>query len=74
MTVLLAGVRADFSQGLKNLHFGDWLPSDRVFNEEERVYSATLKAVRHAHDLMGKNSGLPNRAGETTKGNDQSLY
>jgi SulP family sulfate permease len=54
VTVLLAGVRADFSQGLKNLRFGDWLSSDRVFFEEEQIYSATLKAVRHAYELLGK--------------------
>jgi hypothetical protein len=47
-------VRADFSQGLKNLRFGDWLSSDRVFFEEEQIYSATLKAVRHAYELLGK--------------------
>lgn len=56
MTVLPAGVRADFSHGLKNLRFGDWLPSDRILNEEDRVYSAMLKAVRHAHNLLRKNS------------------
>jgi SulP family sulfate permease len=53
VTVLLAGVRADLSQGIKNLRFGEWLPADRIFYEEDRLYSATLKAVRHAHQLMG---------------------
>jgi hypothetical protein len=32
------------------------LPSDRILNEEDRVYSAMLKAVRHAHNLLRKNS------------------
>ena len=52
VTVLLCGVRADFDQGLKNLRFYDWLPSDRVFLEEEKDYSATLKAVRHSYSLI----------------------
>jgi len=56
VTVLLAGVRADFSHGFKNLRFGDWLPSDRILNEEDRVYSAMLKAVPHVHNLLRKNS------------------
>jgi SulP family sulfate permease len=54
LTVLLAGVRPDFSKGLSNLGFGDWLPADRVFHEEAKVYSATLNAVRHAYELSGK--------------------
>ena len=56
VTVLLAGVRADLSQGLQNLRFGEWLPAGRVFYEEDRIYSATLKAVRHAQNLLGKNA------------------
>ena len=52
VTVLLCGVRADFDQGLKNLRFYDWLPSDRVFLEEDKEYSATLKAVRHSYSLI----------------------
>ena len=33
VTVLLCGVRADFDQAMKNLHFYDWLPSERIFRE-----------------------------------------
>ena len=33
VTVLLCGVRADFDQAMKNLHFYDWLPAERVFRE-----------------------------------------
>jgi SulP family sulfate permease len=51
VTVLLCGVRADFAKGLANLRFFDWLPRDRVFLEEEREYSATLKAVRYGYTL-----------------------
>jgi SulP family sulfate permease len=54
VTVLLAGVRPDFSQGLKNLGFDQWLAHDRVFYEEDEDYSATLKAVRYAYRLLGK--------------------
>jgi SulP family sulfate permease len=56
VNVFLAGVRADFSRGLSNLRFDEWLPRDRVFYEEDQVYSATLKAVRHAYVLLGKDS------------------
>jgi SulP family sulfate permease len=55
VTVLLCGVRADFAQGLENLRFYDWLPSDRVFLEEEKDYSATLKAVRYSYSIIENN-------------------
>jgi SulP family sulfate permease len=58
VTVLLAGVRPDFSLGLNNLDFKNWFPQDRIFYEEDHVYSATLKAVRHAYELLGKKSWL----------------
>ncbi len=38
VTVLLAGVRPDFAQGLNNVRFGDWFPRERVFYEEKEVY------------------------------------
>ena len=56
VTVLLAGVRPDFAQSLFNVGFQDWFPSDRIFTEEETTYSATLKAVRHAYELIGRTS------------------
>ena len=55
VTVLLAGIRPDFAKGLSNLRFGEWLAKDRVFPEEDLAYSATLKAVRRAYELLGKN-------------------
>jgi SulP family sulfate permease len=54
ITILMAGVRADFAKGLEHLHFHTWFPKDQVFHEEERTFSATLKAVHHAHRLLGR--------------------
>jgi SulP family sulfate permease len=71
--VLLAGVRPDFAQGLHNLHFAAWLPAERIFPEEEQIYSATLKAVRQAHVLLGKN-GRPTRAGGTEPGPEEPAF
>jgi SulP family sulfate permease len=55
VTVLLCGVRGDFAQGLENLRFYNWLPSERVFLEEDKEYSATLKAVRHSYTIIENN-------------------
>jgi SulP family sulfate permease len=52
VTVLLAGLRPDFVKILKNARFKDWLPSDRIFPEEDKVFSATLRAVRYAYQLL----------------------
>ena len=52
LTVLLAGVRDDLARILRNLRFADWLPANRIFPEEDRQYSATLRAVRHAYQLL----------------------
>jgi len=50
--VLLAGVRPDLANILRNVHFHEWLPADRVYPEKEEVHSATLNAVRYAHELL----------------------
>ncbi|MGB8009899.1 MAG: SulP family inorganic anion transporter [Terriglobales bacterium] len=55
-TVFLCGVRPDFAKAAANLHFGDWLPADRLFREEEENFSATLRAVRHVHELLQDNA------------------
>jgi hypothetical protein len=39
---------------LSNVHFNEWLPADRIYFEEEEVYSATLNAVRHAYRLLNQ--------------------
>ena len=64
VTVLLAGVRPDFARGLHNLRFSDWLPADRVFHEENKDYSATLKAVRHVYALLRRGETTPESAEE----------
>ncbi len=54
VTVLLCGVRVDFDQAMKNLHFHDWLPRERIFRENAGLPgSATAAAVRYAYDLLG---------------------
>ena len=54
LTVLLAGVRPDLVKILHNLRFEDWLPADRYYPEEDEKYSATLRAVRYAYQLLGQ--------------------
>jgi SulP family sulfate permease len=73
ITVLLAGVKPDFSQGLSNLRFSQWLPADRVFYEEGELYSATLRAVRHVYDLLGK-SAASHAEFEVIEGGKKELY
>lgn len=75
VTVLLCGVRADFMQAMKNLHFQQWLPADRVFPENVNVPgSATLAAVRHAHGLLGDDvcDNCPRR--DTDPPNQERMY
>jgi SulP family sulfate permease len=55
VTVLLCGVRPDLAKAMANLRFHDWLPADRVFPEEAEKFSATLKAVHHAYELLEDN-------------------
>jgi SulP family sulfate permease len=52
VTVLLAGVRPNLAKIMCNVHFNQWLPADRIYPEEDEVYSATLNAVRHAYTLL----------------------
>jgi SulP family sulfate permease len=54
--VLLCGIRPDFAKAMDNLKFKDWLAADRVFPEEGEKFSATLKAVRHVHELLQDNT------------------
>jgi sulfate permease, SulP family len=52
VSVLLAGVRQDTLAVSKNVGFQRWFPADHIFPEEDEEYSATLKAVRHAHNQL----------------------
>lgn len=49
VTVLLAGLRPDAAAILHNVGFDSWFPAEHVFPEEDKEFSATLKAVRYAH-------------------------
>ena len=71
MTVLLAGVRAEFFQVMQNLHFFDWLPTAHVFREDPAVVgSATLAAVRFAYEQLGDDicEHCPRRTHDGTDG------
>lgn len=54
VTVLLAGVRPDFVKILRNVGINKWFPTENIFPEEDRMFSATLRAVRHAHRLLSE--------------------
>ena len=54
VTVLLAGVRPNLAKILRNVHFNEWLPADRIYPEKEEIYSATLNAVRHACRILSR--------------------
>ncbi|CAM2748876.1 sodium-independent anion transporter [Mycobacterium intermedium] len=49
VTVLLAGVRPDLLKAFSNVGLQQWFPADQLFPEEDKEFSATLKAVRYAH-------------------------
>jgi SulP family sulfate permease len=59
-TVLLAGLRPDLLRVLRNVGLTDWFPADLIFPEEDEMFSATLRAVRHAREL----ANTSHRAGE----------
>jgi len=52
VTVLLAGVRPDTLAVSNNVGFQKWFPAEHIFPEEDEEYSATLKAVRYAHNRL----------------------
>jgi SulP family sulfate permease len=54
VTVLLAGVRPNLAKILRNVHFNEWLPEDRIYPEKDEKFSATLNAVRHAYRLLNQ--------------------
>jgi SulP family sulfate permease len=54
VTILLAGVRPDTFSVLKNIGFESWFPAEHLFPEEDEDYSATLKAVRYAHNKLAE--------------------
>jgi sulfate permease, SulP family len=52
--VLLAGVRSNLANILRNVEFNKWLPADRIYPETGEKFSATLDAVRHAYGLLNQ--------------------
>src|SRR6202047_4608996 len=72
--VLMGGVRTGFAKVMENLRFQDWLPADRVFYEEQQMFSATLKAVRHVYELLGDNSCEHCRRNEMSSAKLKELY
>ncbi len=58
VTVLLAGVRPDFVRLFDNVGLTSWFPPEQIFPEEDEVFSATLRAVRHANRLAGNPDAL----------------
>jgi SulP family sulfate permease len=74
VTVLLAGVRPDTLGLLKNVGFESWFPAEHVFPEEEEEYSATLKAVRHAHNKLAELKLKEPFTGEPERTEHTDLY
>lgn len=58
VTVLLAGVRPDTLAVLQNVGLTQWLPAGHLFPEEEKKYSATLRAVRYAQTASRTDTGI----------------
>jgi sulfate permease, SulP family len=54
VTILLAGVRPDMLHVLNNVGFQSWFTAEHVFPEQDEQYSATLKAVRYAHNKLAE--------------------
>jgi SulP family sulfate permease len=52
LTVLLAGLSPEFVKIMHRVGLAQRLGSDRLFPEDEREYSATLRAVRHAYGMI----------------------
>lgn len=54
LTVLLAGVRPDLLAALQRVGVTDYLAREQIFPEEDKEFSATLKAVRQAYALRSQ--------------------
>jgi SulP family sulfate permease len=76
VTVLLCGVREDFDQAMRNLHFQDWFPKECVFREADGEDPSTLRAVRRAYELLGDNlcATCPRRTQPKTDRDDPLYY
>ncbi len=74
ITVLLCGIRPDLTKAMNNLGFSSWLASDQVFPEEDDKDSATLKAVRHAYNLIEENTCAHCEQKQLADGRQLKLY
>ncbi|MEB4211260.1 SulP family inorganic anion transporter [Mycobacterium sp. 94-17] len=74
VTVLLAGVRPDTLGVLTNVGFQRWFPAEQVFPEEEEEFSATLKAVRYAHNRLAGRKATETFAGAPELTPHSELY
>jgi SulP family sulfate permease len=73
VTVLLAGVRPDFVKILRNVGINKWFPTEQIFPEEDRMFSATLRAVRYGNQLATRSRGSKGaNAGDTSTAPDQA--
>jgi SulP family sulfate permease len=71
--VLLAGLRPDFVRILDNVGLKSWFPAERVFPEQDEVYSATLRAVRYANELAKSEANAPHRTSAGSVSGDVDL-
>jgi SulP family sulfate permease len=74
VTVLLAGVRPDTLHVLNNVGFQKWFTAEHVFPEEDEEYSATLKAVRHAHNKLAARELKVPPGTNSERADDPDLY
>jgi sulfate permease, SulP family len=73
VTVLLAGVRPDFVKILRNVGINKWFPTEQIFPEEDRMFSATLRAVRYGNQLATRSGESKSaNAGDTSTAPDQA--
>jgi SulP family sulfate permease len=71
VTILLAGVRPDFVKILRNVRIDRWFPTDHIFPEEDRKFSATLRAVRYANQLASQSGASGANEADTTTAADE---
>ena len=54
LIVFLAGVRPDLREAIERAGITRHLGVEQIYTEEDQDYSATLKAIRKAYELLGK--------------------
>jgi len=78
VAVFLAGIRPDLAKIFDNIGLKQWFPADRIFPDEDEGYSATLRAVRHANQLVNRgrpeNGSVPERTQVDRVGDNEAAY